>query len=206
MGQAIRLPTSASTVAFRALTRLWGNEEWSASPEFCDDAVNLALETDGGIVECGSGLSTLLLCEAAPNRVLTLEHDRAWFTKVGHRVNPAASNIVYAPLRRFEDTTMWATIQYDWYDVDPKVMGDRTFSLVVVDGPPGHVCGGRYGAIPRLLPHLTPEFTVLLDDTQRDADWKLPSEWRPFAEWTDKTERVGSLGRTYMIVRGRKVA
>jgi hypothetical protein len=39
----------------------WGNQRYSGHPEYLDEVVRRSATTSGPVLECGSGLSTLLL-------------------------------------------------------------------------------------------------------------------------------------------------
>jgi hypothetical protein len=63
----------------------WGNEAWSARDEYLAGCINHALVSDGPILECGSGLSTLLLGAVAKRRGHShwvLEHKPDWAKRV----------------------------------------------------------------------------------------------------------------------------
>jgi hypothetical protein len=66
----------------RLMQRLWsgwGKQSYSGHPEYLDEVVKRAVTISGPVLECGSGLSTLLLGLFAARRgvqVWTLEHDR----------------------------------------------------------------------------------------------------------------------------------
>jgi hypothetical protein len=64
-----------------ALVYGWGNSAWSALGPYLTVLRRHALETDEEIVECGAGLSTIVLavaCEARPSAIVSLEHDPNW--------------------------------------------------------------------------------------------------------------------------------
>jgi hypothetical protein len=59
------------------LVRGWGNS-WSAQHEFLEASLRETRATDGNILECGSGLSTVLIgavAQARGLRVWSLEHE-----------------------------------------------------------------------------------------------------------------------------------
>ncbi len=63
----------------------WGNESWSASCEYLQGIVNEARRSGGPVLECGSGLSTIVLGVLAEKwgfRIWSLEHVPAWAQKV----------------------------------------------------------------------------------------------------------------------------
>src|SRR5262245_40689428 len=80
--EKIRLSTSA---LIPDLIYGWDNEGWSAFPEYVSACVEEALTTEGPILECGSGLTTILLGLIAQRRgkvVWTLENSPQWAERV----------------------------------------------------------------------------------------------------------------------------
>ena len=53
----------------------------------------------------------------------------------------------------------------------------RDFALVVADGPPGDVKGGRFGLLPLLREHFAPGAVVLLDDAERPKERDVLAKW-----------------------------
>ncbi|MHC4845615.1 MAG: hypothetical protein ACYTCU_05590, partial [Planctomycetota bacterium] len=65
----------------RDLVRGWDNDVWSAREEFLAACIDVALTTEGPILECGSGLSTVVMGAVAKRRglrVWALEHLPEW--------------------------------------------------------------------------------------------------------------------------------
>ncbi len=59
----------------------WGNEHWSANAEYLDAVAAAACRERGPILECGCGLTTLVLATIARrtgSSIYSLEHDSAW--------------------------------------------------------------------------------------------------------------------------------
>ena len=157
-----------------ALSYGWGNEGFSADNAFLTAVVRHASRTPGPILECGTGLSTILLSVATRSRrttVLSLENDPWWARRVRRwlRQQGARSSIVEcAPLKSYGT--------FDWYDPDLTRM-PGLFSLVVCDGPPGATPGGRYGLVPVMRDYLAPGCVILLDDAQRDGERTIAQRW-----------------------------
>lgn len=158
-----------------ALTYGWGNEGFSAENGFLTAAVRHAASTSGPILECGSGLSTVLLSIATRSRrtlTVSLESDAGWAKRVERaiRQHGGQSTIVQrAPLRYYAPDRMW-------YDADFNRM-PATFSLVVCDGPPGDTPGGRYGLVPLMRDRLAPGCVILLDDVNREPERAIAERW-----------------------------
>lgn len=152
----------------------WGNERWSAEARYLSEVVRSAERTKGSILECGSGLTTLMLGTVASRRGIqlhALEHDADWYARVSQAIDHfGLTNVTVhlAPLRDFG--------QFDWYDAPLHGMPDD-FSLVICDGPPGVTRGGRSGMLPTMREKLSKTFSILLDDTNRPAERELVQEW-----------------------------
>jgi predicted O-methyltransferase YrrM len=158
-----------------ALVYGWGNSAWSALGPYLTVLRRHALETDEEIVECGAGLSTIVLavaCEARPSAIVSLEHDPNWHHVVcdalaRFRLN---ASVVHAPLRELGD--------YAWYNTSGIDLPER-IGLVACDGPPGdgETKGGRIGMLPQLQHRLNPGCVILLDDVHREEERAILAEW-----------------------------
>ena len=156
-----------------ALHAAWGNPGFSAVPAFLAEVAARATVETLPILECGSGLTTLVLGALAGRRgipVWSLEHDPAWHGRVAQAVRAAGVpgvHLCLAPIERRGD--------YAWYtpptDLPPQ------FGLVVCDGPPGDTPGGRYGLLPTMDARLPSRSVVLLDDTARAAERETAERW-----------------------------
>jgi hypothetical protein len=152
----------------------WGNS-WSAQHEFLSACLQHVRETDGPVLECGSGLSTVLLgavAQARGIRVYSLEHEPKWATRVQkylrkYRINSVTMCV--APIRSYGD--------FDWYSLPSLQTIPPRLALVVCDGPPGGTRGGRYGLVPVILDKLREDCVILLDDGARDEERSIASRW-----------------------------
>jgi predicted O-methyltransferase YrrM len=152
----------------------WGNEAWSALDEYLADCINHAMASSGPILECGSGLSTILIGAIAKKQGqshFALEHNSEWAIKVKKYLNRYKIDSVVQctkPLKDYGD--------FCWYDVPLESMPD-SFSLVVCDGPPGSTKGGRYGLAPIMRERLKPGSIILLDDAEREQELAIAKLW-----------------------------
>ena len=152
----------------------WGNESWSALDEYLSACIEHALNSQGPILECGSGLSTILVGAIAKQRGLShwaLEHTPGWAEKVQKRLNGYNIDTVVLcvkPLKDYGD--------YSWYDVPLESM-PASFSLVICDGPPGSTKGGRYGLVPVMRKRLKAGCIILLDDVAREQELSITQKW-----------------------------
>jgi predicted O-methyltransferase YrrM len=152
----------------------WGNEAWSAMDEYLAACIEHALLACGPILECGTGLSTLLLAAIAKGQGQShwaLEHKPEWALKVQSYLDQyQLDSVIHAkPLMNYGD--------FCWYDVPLDSM-PASFSLVVCDGPPYKTKGGRFGLIPVMREKLKSGCVILLDDAEREAELDIARRWK----------------------------
>jgi hypothetical protein len=135
-----------------------------------------AVNTTGDVLECGSGLSTLLLAITAGrqgNQVHTFEHDASCTKKLRHLIERyQLSNVTvhHAPIRSYG--------RFDWYDI-PSACSSEGFNLVICDGPSKRLTdSGRYGLFPVMQERLDPRCRVIMDDSNRSIDQHVIGRWR----------------------------
>lgn len=164
------VPLSDQTMA--RLLYGWGNS-WSLREELITELWHRAWHTRGPVLECGSGLSTLLLGIAADRLgydLYSLEHDAGWHAQVAaavQRLGLKRVRVIAAPLVMHGG--------YAWYDAPGHF--PEEFTLVLCDGPPGTTMGGRYGLLPELRPAMAPDCVILLDDAARDGEQEVLRRW-----------------------------
>jgi hypothetical protein len=152
----------------------WGNEGFAARYDFLEEVIARAAETRGPILECGSGLTTLLIGLYAGRRGVktwSLEHTSEWRARVMvvlRRNHVPGVDVCFAPLREYGD--------FAWYD-PPFDELPENFSLVICDGPPGTIRGGRYGLLPVLGARLSEGALILLDDADREGEAEVLRRW-----------------------------
>ena len=153
----------------------WGNEGWSASDEYISGCIQHALNTKGPMLECGSGLSTVLLGAIAKKRGMalwTLEHSTDWAEKVQECLQAYGIDSVtlcVTPLVDYGD--------FSWYD-PPLDSMPSFFDLVVCDGPPGDTKGGRRGLVSIMGKWFQEGSIILLDDGIRADERKTARQWQ----------------------------
>lgn len=156
------------------LTQAWGDDGYRAGSGYLEAVTRWAAQAQGPVLEIGSGLTTLILGSIAGRRglpVWTLEHHPDYFSNTEARVkryNLTNVHLTLAPLRDYGD--------FCWYD-PPLDELPRDFSLIVADGPPGDVKGGRYGLLPVLRSHFANGAIVLLDDAERAKEKAVLQKW-----------------------------
>jgi len=191
------LPTTSDPAAdvVAELVAAWGNEGFSSLNEYIFAFIRHARQTPGPILECGSGLSTLLLGLEAERRgikVWTLEHHPEWAERMRQELTTCGITSVefcQAPLRAYGE--------FAWYD-PPLDRMPSDFSLVICDGPPGDTLGGRYGMVPIMKPRLQPGCVILLDDYERADEQTAAARW--VVETGAALERYGD-AKPYALLR-----
>jgi predicted O-methyltransferase YrrM len=143
------------------------------------------------IVECGAGFSTLVLARllhTRGGRLVSLEHDQTWATRVQSNLAAAGlteiAQIAIAPLEPHplaRDGLQYA--QRALRSLPPSI------DLLLVDGPPAfepEIELSRYPALPALAGRLAPDATVVLDDIDRRRELQTLEAW----EWGGGAERA----------------
>jgi hypothetical protein len=169
--RALRRNPRGSRKIWHDLVYGWGNPQWSALPEYLEAIAAAASATSGPVLECGSGLSTLVLAtiRAGGGPVCALEEDAEWAARVERALarHGLAADVQYSPVRPYG--------HFDWYSVDPLAL--PVVSLVVCDGPRGSTRGGRYGLLPVAGTRLARGCRILLDDAARDEELHVLDRW-----------------------------
>jgi predicted O-methyltransferase YrrM len=152
---------------------------WAASPDFLRALAAHVLRTRPQIVvECGSGVSTVVLALAlnGSGHLYSLEHlsqyaeeTRAELAR--HGVAERAT-VLEAPLRE----CVLPSGTWGWYTADglPK----ERFDMLVVDGPPGSTGPlARYPAGPLLFGRLAEHGVIFVDDVGRADERAAVDRW-----------------------------
>jgi methyltransferase family protein len=191
----IRAGDSPDTLLIARLVQGWGNEAWSADLPLLTAILEWLPKTTGTILECGSGLSTLVLgtaARASGRRVFSFEHDMQWAMRVERSVPQSMRGTVDVCV-----TPICNYGEFDWYSL-AGVRVPPDIGFVICDGPPGSTRGGRYGLGPILTPFLAPGCIVLLDDTQRASEHDIVIRW-----CTELDAQVVHQGSTYHVLEVR---
>jgi len=152
----------------------WNNQGWDAKLGYFEEIVRRAVSVDGPILECGSGLSTLVLGHLAARRKFetwSLEHNPEWHARVANAVERhgvPCVNLCFAPLRDYGE--------FNWYD-PPLTRMPAKFSLIICDGPPDLANGGRYGLLPILGERLERGAIILFDDVKEPGQQDVLRRW-----------------------------
>jgi Methyltransferase domain len=157
------------------LTRLaygWGNESHSASIEYLEDCIKYASQSGLPILECGSGLTSIiagLVAMKNGNTVWTLENIKSWYQRVKKYLdmyNIASVRHNYCPIKDYGD--------FAWYNAPLDVMPDK-FSLVICDGPA--IKNVKLNVFPAMKDRFSPGCIILFDDARVGQLDSMISYW-----------------------------
>lgn len=161
----------------------------------CNDIVHGARTR---IVECGSGVSTVVLARLLGERgaggVVALEHDAHWAAVVRDQLRRESlhhiARVIDAPLQG----------DPPWYASGALAELPTEVDLLVVDGPPAGAADRaalRTPALERLASHLADGATVILDDIARPGERDVVAGWQASGRWRfEIDERAGvAVGR-----------
>lgn len=170
---------------------------WAASPDLLLLLYRLTLEKKPRlIVECGSGVSTLILARAAATyggRVISLDHSEefAAATRGELERQGLSAEVRIAPLISTEFGP--------WYD-QAQIADLGGVELLFVDGPPADSGPqARYPALPLLRSHLSERVCVVLDDTSRADERAIGERWA--SEFGLKATPIGLEKGAYLLER-----
>ncbi|MCU0841199.1 MAG: class I SAM-dependent methyltransferase [Thiobacillaceae bacterium] len=178
---------------------------WTAAADFLALIVDHALAArPATIVECGSGLSTLMLARCCAlngaGQVHSLESGASFAAETRAELAryglDGLATVLDAPL-------VTRTLQgrrHAWYDLNDLPL--RPIDMLVVDGPPGFLQPlARYPALPLLRERLAPGCVIFLDDAARPDERQIVALWR--AEFPDLGHEYLATERGCSILRAR---
>lgn len=155
---------------------------WAASPDFLQELAAHALdEKPRCVVECSSGISTLVLARCmqinGAGMVYSLEHDARYARRTRRQLElhglAAWASVLDAPLT----LQSVGNAQQPWYDCSALPCA-AAIDMLVIDGPPQAIAPqARYPAGPALFPRLAPGGMVFLDDAARPDERAALQRW-----------------------------
>ncbi|MDH3355477.1 MAG: class I SAM-dependent methyltransferase [Chromatiales bacterium] len=155
--------------------------DWSAAPDFIELIVEHSLtEKPQTIVECSSGLTTLMLARCCKmngsGHLYSLENGAEYAAKTRSYFERYELDewvtVLDAPL---EKMTIHGN-EYLWYKSSD--ISNESIDMLVIDGPPGFMQkNARYPALPVLFERLSDHCVIFLDDAARDDEKELVHLW-----------------------------
>ncbi len=154
----------------------WSNG-WSAQSEYLTACFRFLSATDGPILECGSGLTTLVAAAIGKSvnqerEIWTLEHHAEWAKTVQLRLDKFKLNnvnLITSSINNYHEG-------FAWYSPPLDTMPEN-FSMVICDGPPSDTKGGRVGLLPVCGDKLADNCIILLDDFGRQDERETAQYW-----------------------------
>ncbi len=133
--------------------------------------------TSGPILECGSGITTLILGLALADScryIYALEQDTFWYRKIALLVNKHSLKNVHVRQVSIKDYG-----DFHWYGLKGVELPPDDIGMVVCDGPPGStIVGGRYGLLPVLRSKMKPKCIILVDDAEAERVNYVLIQWK----------------------------
>ena len=156
-------------------------EHWSAAEDFLLLIAEHCLEQQpASILECSSGLSTLVLARCCQlngqGQVLSLENGDEFARATQDNLQVLGledhAQVLHAPLEAQEVNGR----TFQWYRLPAALPED--IDILVVDGPPGFLQPlSRYPALPLLRQRLSHGCHLFLDDAARDDEKIIAERW-----------------------------
>lgn len=155
---------------------------WAASPDLLRFLVDtVRSKQPASVVECGSGLSTLVIARAlqlnGTGHVYSMDHSAEFASSVREQLEAYGvsdwATVIHAPLTSTNSVGHGS----NWYD--SSKLPDQEFDMIVIDGPP-HSVGkmARYPAGALLFSRLKAGGLACLDDANRSDERKIAKLWR----------------------------
>jgi glycosyltransferase involved in cell wall biosynthesis len=159
------------------------HKEWAVLPDFIYHLIELIKENKPStIVECGSGLSTLVGGYLVKNKIIkhfiSIEHEEQFYEATlddlkKHTLEKYVT-LLYAPLKRISINGE----EWFWYNTDRFETTINQIDLLLVDGPPGQIQKhSRYPAFPLLKKFFHKNTAVVLDDSDRPDEKEIINRW-----------------------------
>lgn len=143
---------------------------WAASPDFLLTLAHITKSLRPRLtVELGSGTSTLVLAKSGAKKIISLDHSAEFGAQTRAMLEAHKVRGVEIRIHELESYPSG----YKWY-AKSSFKGLAKIDLLVIDGPPSSTnSDARYPALEHLIPLLSPNATVILDDANRDEERKL---------------------------------
>lgn len=185
---------------------------WAASPDFILHLFHhIKRYAPRVIVECGGGTSTVAMAYALSGRenahIYCIENHPRFASELELELKEKGLSdrvtVIVAPLtdRRYPDFPN----AFHWYDLSGVSLPDD-IDMLVVDGPFGLLNEfARYPAGPELLPRLSAQAHVFIDDAGRPDEASLGRLWRALYPDLGVRELRAEKGATEMFFLDEKI-
>lgn len=139
------------------------------------------------IIEFGSGISSILIGRLIKNNnlnatLISIEHDLKWRNVLRGYLNTEKLEDVVEVLHLPLMNCKLSIENNDWYDIErlSDSLGDKVFDMVLIDGPPAWEASkgmARYPALPFIRDRLKKDFSIYLDDANRQGESVIIKKW-----------------------------
>jgi hypothetical protein len=176
---------------FGAIWKFYGNK-YSAGPAMLKEVYDSAKAAKGPILECGSGISTLIAgiaCYRNGNTVHSLEHDLEWFRHMRNFIRLwkiRGIALYYAPMTEYPEPEK--ETPFTWYEIEETL--PNNFDLAIIDGPPRRF--GREGVFKLMFDRIK-DAKWIADDSEDKQQLDMVQAWAEKAG--KKVEDVGTRAR-----------
>jgi predicted O-methyltransferase YrrM len=153
------------------------------------------------ILECGGGISTFYIARLLKDRgghLYTIEHNQKWLDFLQDSLQKEGIDhlvtLIYAPLTS-TDLSLENTPWYNLESINKELFKEQKIDFLLVDGPPAyaeHIKYSRYPAVPYFLPLLADNFTIVIDDVNRNGEQEIVKRWQKILN-LDFTIRTGDI-------------
>ena len=139
----------------------WGNKSHSASIEYLEECIQYTVQSKLPILECGSGLSTIvvgLIAKKYGNTVWSLENMKSWYKRVNKfliKYEIDSVKLFYSPVVKYGDLV--------WYKAPLDSIPNK-FSLVICDGPANIKKRAKHNIFPIMKERFASGCIILYDD------------------------------------------
>jgi len=137
------------------------------------------------IVECGGGISTFLIAKIINEnggKLYTIEHNKEWVAYLENFLTKHSLEknveIIHAPLVKSGFSHFGENFWYEEECIKKRI--SREIDFLIIDGPPSYPIENkysRYPAAPFFWKYFPEDFTILLDDINREGEREIVSRW-----------------------------
>ena len=174
---------------------------------------DITINNRSHIVECGGGISSFYIARTLKERgghLYTIEHDPQWAAILNKALEAEQLqdhvSVILAPLAKTPLSFSGAV----WYDEEKlkPLTASREIDLLIVDGPPAYtkeLRHARYPAVPFFKDFLADNYTIILDDINRQGEQEILRKWEetlgiPFnRRFLDGTIAVGRPQQSFTV-------
>jgi len=175
----------------------WENPVWAAELGYMKEVARHAVSAERPILECGTGVTTLLIALLAGSRgvpIYCLEHDKdeaASVRQVIDELGIGGVEVLHAPVISYGD--------FHWYNAPLYLLPDQ-FDVVICNGPPERSTrGGRHGLMPVMGGRFDRGTKILVDDAATPTSAKMLDHWCRTGRWCSKLSVPGERGMALLI-------